>query len=160
MAHLEAAPSPDVMRVALLLVALCVAGCGSGNATREASDPNVVEGEDVERRQLQRIEDMLRGQVAGVQVEERNGSLVIRIRGSETFGLSSADPLFVVDGIPIQTVTGGALDGLSPYDVETIRVLKNVSETALYGARGSNGVILITTVRPGPAVVDADTDGS
>ncbi len=134
-------------------VALCFAvsllvGCGPGNGVREPSDPNVVEGDDIERRSLQRIEQMLRGQVAGVQVEQRGGSLVIRIRGSESFGYSNSDPLFVVDGYPIPLGADGALDGLNPRDVESIRVLKNASETALYGARGANGVILITTLRP------------
>ncbi|PAP75429.1 TonB-dependent receptor plug domain-containing protein [Rubrivirga marina] len=142
--------------VVLALVALVIAGCGPGNGVRDRSDPNVVEGEDIERRSLQRIEQMLRGQVAGVQVEQRGGSLVIRIRGAETFGISNADPLFVVDGYPIPLGADGALDGLNPRDVESIRVLKNASETAIYGARGANGVILITTLRP-PQVSDDDS---
>jgi len=139
----------DVMRhVALVVAALLLVGCGPGNGVRERGDPNVIEGDDIERRSLQRIEQMLRGQVAGVLVEQRGGSLVIRIRGSESFGYSNADPLFVVDGYPIPLGADGALDGLNPRDVESIRVLKNASETAIYGARGANGVVVITTIRP------------
>ena len=138
------------MRVASLLLVLVLAACGTTDGAREASDPNVIEGEDVERRDLRRVEDMLRGQIAGVQVEERNGELVVRIRGGDSPGLASDDPLFVIDGVPVLSGANGALTGIAPYDVESIRVLKNVSETALYGSRGANGVILITTVRPPP----------
>ena len=136
------------MRLALVLAVL-LAACGSGAGTRERGDPNVIEGADVERRDLRRVEDMLRGQLAGVQVEERGGHLVIRIRGG-AFGASNQEPLFVLDGIPLQSGPDGALLGVTPYDVESIRVLKNVSETAAYGSRGANGVVLITTVRPPP----------
>ena len=138
------------MRFVCLFAALVFVGCGTTDGAREASDPNVIEGEDVERRDLRRVEEMLRGQIAGVQVEERNGELVIRIRGSDSPGLASDDPLFVIDGVPVFSGASGALTGITPYDVESIRVLKNVSETALYGSRGANGVILITTVRPPP----------
>ncbi len=137
-----------MLRTALLLAALTVTGCGSGNGVREASDPNVIEGDDLQRRDLQRVEEMLRGQMAGVRVEQRGGDLVIRIRGAESFGVSNADPLFVIDGLPIALGTGGALQGLNPRDVQSIRVLKNASDTAMYGSRGANGVVLITTIRP------------
>ena len=141
-------PGRAALCLAAVLVAVGLAGCGSGNGVVEENDPNLIEGEDIERRSLRRIEDMLRGQVAGVDVEQRGGDLVIRIRGAESFGLSNADPLFVVDGYPIPLGSDGALQGLNPSDVQSIRVLKNASETALYGSRGANGVILITTVRP------------
>ena len=141
---------------ALLLVAIvaALAACGSGNGAREASDPNVIEGADIERRDLRRIETMLRGQVAGVSVEQRGGSWVIRIRGAETFGVSNADPLFVVDGVTLPLGLDDPLVGLNPRDVASIRVLKNASETAMYGAQGANGVIVITTHRTMPPVED------
>lgn len=147
------------MRYVLVLSAVLFAGCGAGNSAREVRDPDVVEGDEIQRRDLQRIEAMLRGQVAGVHVEQRGGSWTIRIRGAETFGISNADPLFVIDGYPIPLGSDGALDGLNPRDVESIRVLKNASETALYGSRGANGVILITTFRPSGSEAEAD-DGS
>lgn len=153
--HFGGTPAPAAMRAALCLAALLtVSGCGSGNGVREQSDPNVVEGEDIERRNIQRIEAMLRGQVAGVDVQQRGGELVIRIRGAESFGLSNADPLFVIDGYPVPLGSDGALNGLNPRDVKSIRVLKNASDTALYGSRGANGVVLITTFQPGD---DADS---
>ncbi|MGB3541521.1 TonB-dependent receptor plug domain-containing protein [Rubrivirga sp.] len=130
----------------VVVVAPVLAGCGAGNGARHVSDPNVLEGDEIERRSLARIEDMLRGQIAGVQVREEGGSLVIRIRGNETFSnTSNSDPLFIIDGLAIPLGTSGALDGLNPNDVESIRVLKNASDTAMYGSRGANGVVVITT---------------
>lgn len=143
------------MRLVPLVALALLAGCGSGDGVREGRDPDVVEGDDIERRDLQRIEAMLRGQVAGVHVEQRGATWVIRIRGAETFGYSSADPLFVIDGLPIALGVDNPLQGLNPRDVQSIRVLKNASETALYGSRGANGVILITTIRPPEAEPDS-----
>ena len=54
----------------------------------------------------------------------------------------------MIDGFPIQPGPGGALVGISPYDIESIKVLKDPVETAIYGLRGANGVIVITTKRP------------
>lgn len=142
------------MRLALLLAVAMATGCGSGNGVREVNDPNVLEGDDLQRRDLQRIEDMLRGQMAGVRVEQVGGDLAIRIRGAGTFGMSNADPLFVIDGLPIALGSDGALQGLNPRDVQSIRVLKNASDTAMYGSRGANGVVLITTIRPEAAEPD------
>ena len=136
-------------RSALLLVgALVWAGCGSSDRVRERPDPNLIEGDDIERRDLARVEDMLRGQIAGVDVRQGDGGLIIRIRGNEDFGLSGADPLFVLDGLPLTQGMKGVLVGVNPRDIQSIRVLKNVSDTAIYGSRGANGVILITTKRP------------
>ena len=136
------------MRVALFLPALLPVGSRSGKGVREGRDPDVIEGDDIQRRDLQRIEAMLRGQVAGVQVIQQGSSFAIRIRGADSFGNSNADPLFVVDGVALPLGLDGALDGLNPRDVESIRVLKNASDTAMYGARGANGVVVITTIRP------------
>ena len=145
----------DVMRYVLCLAVLLLAGCGTGNGVREDYDPDVIEGDDIQRRDIQRVEAMLRGQVAGVHVEQRGRSWVIRIRGADTFGTSNADPLFVIDGFALPLGLDGPLDGLNPRDVESIRVLKNASDTAMYGSRGANGVILITTIRP-PVIGEDD----
>jgi TonB-dependent SusC/RagA subfamily outer membrane receptor len=142
-----------MLRFALLAGVLVASGCGSSEGARERArdgDPNTVEQADVQGRALTRIEDMLRGQVAGVQVRYEGTGLIIRIRGAEDTGISGGDPLFVLDGLPIAQGADGALVGLNPRDVESIRVLKNASDTALYGSRGANGVILITTRRPPP----------
>jgi TonB-dependent SusC/RagA subfamily outer membrane receptor len=68
----------------------------------------------------------------------------VRIRGPASF-YASGEPLYVLDGSPIEAGPGGALSGINPWDIESIRVLKNPGDTAIYGMRGVNGVIVITT---------------
>ncbi|MGQ0640581.1 MAG: TonB-dependent receptor plug domain-containing protein [Gemmatimonadaceae bacterium] len=70
------------------------------------------------------------------------------IRGPSSFYSSNA-PLYVVDDQPFQPGPGGVLTGLNPHDIETIKLLKDPAETGIYGIRGANGVILITTKKPG-----------
>jgi TonB-dependent SusC/RagA subfamily outer membrane receptor len=103
-------------------------------------------------RHLRDVLDMLRGQVAGLQVVELpDGEIRLRIRGA-TQSLREDDaanePLLVIDDMPVRP--GGirvALAALVPRDVASIQVLKDVSSTSIYGARGANGVILITMKR-------------
>jgi iron complex outermembrane receptor protein len=86
----------------------------------------------------------------GVEVRRTaSGGVSIRIRGPASF-YGSAEPLLVIDGTPIQQGPSG-FSGLNPHDIATITVLKNPPETAIYGLRGANGVIVITTTRPGGA---------
>ncbi len=100
-------------------------------------------------------EELIRAKVPGVQVVDNNepgGGVTIRIRGGTSTGAygASNDPLYVVDGVPLQ-VGGGASAGrnplnfLNPRDIATITVLKDASSTAIYGSRGANGVVIITT---------------
>lgn len=135
----------------LALVVASVAGCASSRTGKDDRDraPDTVEAEDLEGRYIARVEEMLRGQVAGVQVRNAPQGLIIRIRGASSV-YADSDPLFVIDGLPIQLGADGALTGVNPEDVASIRVLKNVSDTAIYGVRGANGVILITTKRTRP----------
>ena len=150
------------MRYALLSVAVLLAGCAGSSEPADRGDLDVVEAEDTART-VRRVENMLRGQVAGVRVEQRpNGQLAIRIRGASNAGLvgSTSDPLFVIDGLPIELGADGALDGLNPRDIASIRVLKNASDTAMYGSRGANGVVLITTVRPPSRADSAPSDST
>jgi TonB-linked SusC/RagA family outer membrane protein len=97
-------------------------------------------------------EQLITAKVAGVQVIDNNepgGGVNIRIRGG-TSVTSSNEPLFVLDGVPLP-VGGGVKDGrnalgfLNPQDIESITVLKDASATAIYGSRGANGVVLVTT---------------
>lgn len=113
-----------------------------------AHHADTVSAEEIRRRSGQPIEEILEGRISGVSVfQNADGSLAVRIRGVTSF-FGNNEPLYVLDGIPIQGGPGGALRGISPYDIQSIRVLKNAEDTALYGVRGANGVILITTLRP------------
>jgi TonB-linked SusC/RagA family outer membrane protein len=93
--------------------------------------------------------DALKGQVAGVDVLQNGGrpgqNAAITIRGRRSLTASN-DPLFVVDGIPMTAGTNSIAD-FNPADIESMEILKDAAATAIYGSRGSNGVILITTKR-------------
>ena len=88
----------------------------------------------------------MQGKTAGVDItnSQRPGTVgSITIRGQRSIGASSA-PLYVVDGMIIQN---GGIENINPQDIESIEVLKDASATAIYGARGANGVVLVTTKR-------------
>ena len=90
--------------------------------------------------------EALQGKAAGVDItsSERPGTVgSILIRGTRSLNASSA-PLYVVDGVPLQA---GGIETLNPRDIEAIDILKDASSTAIYGSRGANGVVLITTKR-------------
>ncbi len=110
----------------------------------QRKDASVVQGRDIDDHPDETIEQMLAGRVAGVVVSRApDGSLAVKIRGS-TSGYNE-EPLYVVDGIAVQPGPSGALSGINPRDVDSIKVLKGPAETAMYGARGANGVIVIKT---------------
>lgn len=91
------------------------------------------------------IEKILQGRVAGVTVSRgSDGGIAVRIRGATSI-YGSSEPLYVLDGMPIQPGPNGSLSGVNPYDIESIKVLKDPAETAMYGVRGANGVIVIKT---------------
>ena len=90
--------------------------------------------------------EALQGKAAGVDIttSERPGTVgSIKIRGTRSISASSA-PLYVVDGVPLQA---GGIETLNPRDIESIDILKDASSTAIYGSRGANGVVLVTTKR-------------
>lgn len=98
---------------------------------------------DFNRGAITSAEGLLNGRVSGVVVTQSGtpgNDAVIRVRGGSSL-LSSNDPLLVVDGLPIS----GGLSSINPNDIESFSILKDASSTAIYGNRGSNGVILITT---------------
>ena len=95
--------------------------------------------------------DAMKGQVAGVDVQATGGrpgqNPSIQIRGRRSIGASN-DPLYVIDGIPQTSSEGeGAIFDINPQDIKSMEVLKDAAATAIYGSRGANGVILITTKR-------------
>ena len=94
------------------------------------------------------VEQMLDGRVAGVVVgRAQDGSPALRIRG-RVGGLGGAEPLVVIDGVPfLHRGLRGGLGAVLPHDIARIDVLKDAGSAAIYGARGGNGVIIITTRR-------------
>mgnify|MGYP000060831101 CR=1 FL=1 len=100
----------------------------------------------IESMPIARVDQALQGRVSGVQITTSNGapgaSTTIRIRGGNSINAGN-EPLYVIDGI----IGGGDLNTINPADIESIEVLKDASSTAIYGSRGANGVILITTKR-------------
>lgn len=99
--------------------------------------------EDLEQRRVPDVAQLLQGQVAGVQVTQSTGApgdgINITIRGVGSIG-SSSDPLFIVDGLPTTDISF-----INPADIQSMTVLKDASAAAIYGARASGGVIVITT---------------
>ena len=81
-----------------------------------------------------------------LRVAPNNGGISIQIRGPSSF-YGSNEPLYIIDETPITAAPGGVLIGINPHDIESIKVLKDPAETGVYGMRGANGVILITTKR-------------
>ena len=108
---------------------------------------SVVKADEITKRQTSNVTNALAGQVAGVQGFNVSGApgstATIRIRGVGSMNASSA-PLYVIDGVP---ASGEDVTTLSNSDIESVTVLKDAASNALYGARGANGVILITTKR-------------
>lgn len=103
--------------------------------------------EDIAGQKVTRIEEMIEGRFAGVQVvRSRGGGISLRIRGQSTL-MGSSEPLYVIDGMPIHSSPGTALLGINPSDIARIDILKDAGATAIYGSRGANGVVLITTKR-------------
>jgi TonB-linked SusC/RagA family outer membrane protein len=99
---------------------------------------------DIKSRPVADALQAMQGKVAGVDIttSERPGTLgSINIRGVRSLTASNS-PLFVVDGIPLTT---GGIEYINPYDIESIDVLKDASATAIYGSRGANGVVIVTT---------------
>jgi TonB-dependent starch-binding outer membrane protein SusC len=142
---------------ALLPIALLVGFAGACGGSRRPSAPrpdptaaaSTVTAEEIERKvgSGQPIERVLEGRVSGVTIEPAaGGGIAVRIRGTSSF-YGSNEPLYVVDGVPFNVGPRGALTGINPYDIESIQVLKNPADTAIYGIRGANGVIVIKTKR-------------
>lgn len=99
--------------------------------------------EDLVKTAPTRIENVLQGLVSGVSISRSSGQpgdgARVRIRGIGT--INNSDPLYIVDGMPID----GGIDYLNPSDIESVEVLKDAASAAIYGSRGANGVILVTT---------------
>ncbi|WP_353196199.1 TonB-dependent receptor [Parapedobacter defluvii] len=104
-----------------------------------------VKVQDMQKAPVRSFEEALAGRVAGVQVSSQDGQpgsgIDIVIRGANSISQSNA-PLYVIDGFPLESPDNNIIN---PAEIESIEVLKDASATAIYGARGANGVIMITT---------------
>ena len=120
-----------------------VIGYGSVKKGSLTSAVSKMDSKGIENRPLARAETALQGQLAGVSVRTVSGEpgadMQIRVRGAASVNATS-DPLYVIDGVPMTT-----LSGLNPADIESIEVLKDASSSAIYGSRGSNGVVIVST---------------
>jgi TonB-linked SusC/RagA family outer membrane protein len=139
-----------------------VVGYGTQKRVDLTGSVGSVSSKQLQERPQTNLEQELAGKIAGVNVTsnsgEPGGNTRIRIRGYSSIN-TSTDPLYVVDGI-VWTSGGNAIN---PNDIATIDVLKDASSTAIYGTRGANGVILITTKRGAkgrPSTVSYDSYGS
>ena len=119
-----------------------------------------VSTEELNARPVNNALEALQGKAAGVDIttNERPGQLgSILIRGQRSIGASNA-PLYVVDGVPLMSAS--AIETLNPRDIETIDILKDASATAIYGSRGANGVVLVTTKQGSPGKYRIDYTGT
>ena len=103
-----------------------------------------ISSKDIENRLATNVFQALQGQTAGVNIISGSGqpgeSSSIRIRGTSSFSDGAVDPLYIVDGAPLDNI-----DAINPADIESIEVLKDAASAAIYGSRSANGVIIITT---------------
>ncbi|HET8737874.1 MAG TPA: TonB-dependent receptor plug domain-containing protein, partial [Pricia sp.] len=129
-------------------------GYGSTRKSDLTGAVGQVDAEEIQERPAQSLNQALAGRLAGVKVNTTSGrpggKTNVRIRGFSSIN-SSNNPLYVVDGVQLPQSNfdqyTSAIDFLNPNDVVSIEVLKDASSTAIYGARGANGVILVTTKR-------------
>src|SRR5690606_21216483 len=145
-------------------VEVVAVGYGTMERATLASSVSSIGSDQIENEVLPSIPQAIQGKAGGVQVSQKSGSpgggLSIRVRGTTSINASS-DPLYVVDGIPVNSTTnftggsnfnfGGGTQGinilssLNPSDVQSVEVLKDAASSSIYGARAANGVVLITT---------------
>lgn len=122
-----------------------VVGYGTMRRSDVTGSISSVKGKELTKNSSANVVQTLAGKVAGVQVVQNSGApggdVSILIRGVGT--INDASPLYVIDGVPVN----GGMWYLNPADIETIDVLKDASATAIYGSRGANGVVIVTTRR-------------
>ncbi len=140
---------------------IVVVGYGTQKKSDLVGSVAQIKADKLVDRPVSNVGQGLQGKISGVQVINQGGGIpggkpMIRIRGTNSINTSS-DPLFVVDGI---IGVANALTTLNPEDIVSMEVLKDASATAIYGARGANGVIMITTKRGVSGKTQVDYSGS
>lgn len=127
-----------------------VVGYGTQKKSQTTGAISSITPKQITEQPITNIGQAMQGRVAGVDVAQsgsRPGSVpTIRIRGRRSFNAGN-DPLYVVDGIPLS----GGYEDINPNDVGSMEILKDATATAIYGARGANGVVLVTTKRGNPS---------
>ena len=148
----------DIAEVQNNMDEVVVIGYGKSRKVNLTSAQTTVSAKDIEKTVNTTIEQAIQGRAAGVYITQNSGQpgggMSVNIRGVSSIN-GSTEPLYVVDGvqIPGQSISFGAtsstnpLAGLNPSDIDDIQILQGPSATAIYGSRGTNGVILITTKR-------------
>jgi len=146
--------------VARMLSEVVSTGYGTDTRATVSTAVTTVSGAEVASVPVPGVDQALQGKAAGVQVTSNAGNpgnaITVRIRGAASLTASN-QPLFVVDGIPLNNESVSQLDvggqdingvtGLNPDEIESITVLKDAAAAAIYGSRGSNGVVMVTTKR-------------
>ena len=143
-----------------------VVGYGTMKKSDVSGSSITVGASDIEGFVGSGIDQALQGKAAGVQITANSGQpgggMNVQIRGASTLNAADAQPLYVVDGVPMQNVVKGGnaygldlgngavgsfsgISNLNPDDIESMEILKDASATAIYGSRAANGVVLITT---------------
>ena len=137
---------------AFQVAGVTVTGYGTQNVRNITGSVKAVTAEDFNPGRVVSPEQLIQAKVPGVQVVDNNepgGGISLRIRGGTSVNASN-EPLFVIDGVPLN-IGGGLSSGrnplnfLNPADIKEVTVLKDASATAIYGSRGANGVVMITT---------------
>lgn len=154
---------------AVQLAQLVVVGYGTQRAGAVTGAVKQVNSSEFNTGRVVSPEMLIQSKAAGVYIEDRNepgAGMAIRIRGTTSVNAAS-DPLYVVDGVPMGTGSGGGLSAgrnamnyLNPNDIESITVLKDAASASIYGANASNGVVLITTKRANRRTLGMEYTGS
>lgn len=142
-----------------------VVGYGTQKRTNITGSVVSVSAQDIQDVPAPSLDAAITGKMAGVQVSQTTGApgggLSVKVRGTGSIGAGN-EPLYVIDGFPITAnynQSNNPLNSINPSDIQSIEVLKDASATAIYGSRGSNGVIIVTTKsgKSGKMKIDLDT---
>ena len=132
---------------ATALEEVVVTGYTVAKKSTSTASASLVTAEMIENRPIASVDNLLQGQSSGVQVTSKNGrpgsTAFVKIRGTGSINAGN-EPLFVIDGVPSDAI---AYNRLNPSDIERMDVLKDAAAASIYGSRGSNGVVVITTKR-------------
>jgi len=139
---------------------IVVVGYGTQKKSVVTGAISSVKSEDLQNQQIGRVEQALQGRTSGLTIASSSGApgsaATVRVRGATSLNEGASDPLYVVDGVVVDI---GGIDYLNPSDIESIEVLKDAASAAIYGARSSAGVILVTTKKGSSGAVRLSYNG-